>query len=40
MVQRGWREVKVDPEVIRQAMEKQRQDIARIVSYLDAWPDV
>jgi len=39
-VQQGSREVKVDPEVIRQAMEKRRQDIARILAYLDAWPEV
>jgi len=40
MVRQGFREVKVDPDAIRQAMEKRRQDIARILAYLDAWPEV
>ena len=26
------------PEVIRRAIEKQRQAIVRIIAYLDAWP--
>ena len=40
LTQAGWPEVRVDPEVIRRSMEKRRQDIARIIGYLDHLPDV
>ncbi len=40
LTQPGWREVKIDPQQIRRAMEQQRQHIARILAYLDQWPDL
>jgi hypothetical protein len=37
-VRKGWHEVRVDPEVIRRALEEQRQALTRLLAALDGWP--
>lgn len=39
-VAQGWREQKIDPEIVRRIMEERRQELAKMLAYLERWPHV